>query len=155
MRTLRPETEFLYNENNQFTLGGHEVLSEGRDLLIVAAGYMVHEANKVLEKLDAQGVDATLVDLYSLPFDEEAILDLANENNGMILTLEDNYGGGIGGAIADAVAADGGGFKLQQMFVRNIPKSGRTPDEVLAYCGIGADDIAAQALRLLELSSAT
>lgn len=155
LRTLRPETEFLYNENDKFTLGGHEVLSEGRDLLIVAAGYMVHEANKALEKLDAQGVDATLVDLYSLPFDEEALLDLANENNGMILTLEDNYGGGIGGAVADAASADGGGFNVRQMFVRNIPKSGRTPDDVLAYCGISADDIVAQAMSLLELSSAT
>ncbi len=155
MRTLRPETEFLYNENDKFHLGGHEVLNEGRDLLIVASGYMVHEANKALELLDKHGVDATLVDLYSLPFDEEALLDLANQNNGMVLTLEDNYGGGIGGAVADAVSADGGGFNVRQMFVRNIPKSGRTPDDVLAYCGIGAEQIVAQALSLLELSSAT
>src|SRR5690606_2267552 len=107
MRTLRPETELLYGENDKFALGGHEVLKEGRDLLIIASGYMGHEANKALEQLDAQGVDAALVDLYSVPFDEEAILDLANDNNGMILTLEDNYGGGFGSAIADAVAADG------------------------------------------------
>ncbi|MCE9592428.1 MAG: transketolase [Planctomycetes bacterium] len=153
MRTLRPDAEFLYGENDTFTLGGHEVLIEGRDLLIVASGYMVHEANKAIERLDAQGVDATLVDLYSLPFDEEAILDLANENNGMILTLEDNYGGGIGSAIADAVSADGGGFNVRQMFVRNIPKSGRTPDEVLNYCGLGADQIVQQAMQLLELSA--
>ncbi len=155
MRTLRPDTEFLYGDNDKFTLGGHEVLVEGRDLLIIASGYMVHEANKAIEKLDAQGVDATLVDLYSLPFDEEAILDLANENNGMILTLEDNYGGGIGGAVADAVSADGGGFNVRQMFVRKIPKSGRTPDDLMTYCGLSADQIVAQALQLLELSSAT
>ncbi len=153
MRTLRPEVEFLYGENDKFTLGGHEVLTEGRDLLIVASGYMVHEANKALEKLDAQGVDATLVDLYSIPFDEEAILDLANENNGMVLTLEDNYGGGIGSAIADACAADGGGFTVAQMFVRNIPKSGRTPEDVMAAAGLSADHIVAQAMSMLELSA--
>ncbi len=153
LRMLRAETEFLYNENDKFTLGGHEVLTEGRDLLIVASGYMVHEANKAIEKLDGQGIDATLVDLYSLPFDEEALLDLANENNGMILTLEDNYGGGIGSAVADAVSADGGGFNVRQMFVRNIPKSGRTPEDVLAYCGIGADQIVTEAMSLLELSA--
>lgn len=154
MRTLRPETEFLYGENDTFTLGGHEVLSEGRDLLIVASGYMVHEANKALEKLDAAGVDATLVDLYSLPFDEEAILDLANENNGIILTLEDNYGAGFGSAVADAVAADGGGFTVHQMHVRNLPKSGRTPDDVMAYCGLSTDDIVKQAMAMLELTTA-
>jgi len=152
MRTMRPDVEFLYGENDTFTLGGHEVLSEGRDLLICAAGYMVHEANKALEALDEQGIDATLVDLYSLPFDEEALLDLANANNGMILTIEDNYGGGIGSAVADAVAADGGGFTVQQMHVQRIPKSGRTPDDLLAYCGISADDIVTNAMGMLQIS---
>jgi transketolase len=153
MRTLRADTEFLYGDNDKFHLGGHEVLTQGRDVLIVASGYMVHEANKALEMLDAQGVDATLVDLYSLPFDTDAILDLANENNGMVLTVEDNYGGGIGSAVADAVSWDGGGFNVKQMFVRNIPKSGRTPEDVLKYCGLTAEDIAAQTLQLLELAS--
>ncbi len=154
MRTLRPETEFLYSENTTFKLGGHEVLTEGRDLLIVASGYMVHEANKALEQLDAQGVDATLVDLYSIPFNAEAILDLANENNGMILTLEDNYGGGIGSAIADVVAEDGGGFTVRQMHVRNLPKSGREPEDLLDYCGLSADHIVKEAMGMLELQSA-
>lgn len=154
MRTLRADTEFLYTDADKFTLGGHEVLTEGRDLLIVASGYMVHEANAAIEKLDEQGVAATLVDLYSLPFDAEAILDLANENNGKILTLEDNYGGSMGSAIADVAAEDGGGFNVRQMFVRNIPKSGRTPEDVLNYCGLSAQHIVKEAMALLELSTA-
>lgn len=153
MRTLRPETEFLYGENDTFTLGGHEVLTEGRDLLIIASGYMVHEANKALDELDAQGIDTTLVDLYSLPFDGDAILDLANENNGMVLTLEDNYGGGIGSAVADVAAEDGGGFTVQQLHVRKLPKSGRTADDVMTYCGVSAKDIVAKAMSMLELSA--
>lgn len=153
MRTLRPETEFIYGENDQFHLGGHEVLTEGRDLLIVASGYMVHQANKALEKLDREGIDATLVDLYSLPFDTEAILDLANENNGMVLTVEDNYGGGIGSAVADAVSADGGGFNVCQMHVHSIPKSGRTIEDVMHRAELSVDQIVAKAMQLLELSA--
>src|SRR5690606_22992938 len=61
MRTARPDTEFLYSDDVVFNLGGFETLSEGRDILLVAAGYMVHEANKALEALDRQGVSATLV----------------------------------------------------------------------------------------------
>ncbi len=151
MRTHRPDAEFLYSDNYNFTLGGHEVLAEGRDLLIIASGYMVHEANKALDKLDAKGIDVTLVDLYSLPFDADAILDLANETNGMILTLEDNYGGGIGSAIADVVSADGGGFNVHQMYCKRMPKSAKSADETLAYCGLSTDDIVEQAVKLLDI----
>jgi len=155
MRTMRPATEFLYGDNDKFEIGGtgFEVLSPGRDLLIIASGYMVHEANRALDELDAQGIDATLVDLYSIPFDEEAILDLANENNGKVITLEDNYGAGFGSAIADVVSASGDGFNVKQLHVRRIPKSGRTPEELLAYTGLTAKDIVQQAMGLLELSA--
>lgn len=153
MRTLRPETEFLYNDSTVFNLGGFEVLSEGRDVLLVAAGYMVHEANKALDLLDKAGVSATLVDLYSLPFDAEALMDLANRNNGYIVSIEDNYGGGIGSAVADALAASGEGFTLDQMCIQRIPKSGRTPDEVMKYCGLSPKDICDRTLRLLQVTT--
>jgi len=154
MRTLRPDTEFLYGDGDQFKLGGHEVLQQGRDLLIIASGYMVHQANAALEKLDDAGIDATLVDMYSIPFNEEAILDLANENNGMVLTIEDNYGGGFGSAVADAVAASGDGFNVNQMYVRNLPKSGRSTDDVMAYCGLSVEHIVKEAMGMLELTPA-
>lgn len=154
LRTLRPDTEFLYGPEDTFVLGGHEVLIEGRDLLILASGYMVHEANRALEKLDEAGIDATLVDLYSLPFDEEAIADLANENNGMVLTLEDNYGNAMGSAVADALSATGDGFTIQQMHVKHPPKSGQSPEELLRYCNLSADHIVSQAMSMLELTTA-
>ncbi len=154
LRTLRSDTEFLYSDDHTFGLGGHEVLVEGRDLLICATGYMVHEANKALEALDQQGVDATLVDLYSLPFNEEAILDLANANNGMVLTIEDNYFGGYGAQVASACAASGDGFTVDQMFVNRLPKSAKSPSEMLEFCGLSDQHIVARALAMLELTGA-
>lgn len=153
MRTLRPETEFLYNDQTVFNLGGFEVLSEGRDVLLVAAGYMVHEANKAIDLLDKAGVSASLVDLYSIPFDAEALLDLANANNGYIVTIEDNYGAALGSAVADALTASGEGFTLEQMHINRIPKSGRTPDDVMKYCGLSAKDICDRTLRMLQVTS--
>lgn len=152
MRTLRPDTEFLYSSDTEFKLGGFETLIEGRDLLICASGYMVHQANQVLEKLDAQGVDATIVDMYSLPFDGDALLDLANQNNGMVLTLEDNYGGGMGSAVADVMAESGDGFTVKQMHVTKLAKSGKTPDDLMAYCGLDVDSITAAALNMLAIT---
>ncbi|QOJ00138.1 MAG: transketolase [Phycisphaeraceae bacterium] len=149
MRTLRAETEFIYNDDVVFNLGGFEVLAQGRDLVICAAGYMVHEANRAVELLDKAGVSATLVDLYSLPFDTDALLDLVQANDGKVLTVEDNYGGGIGSAVADALVDSGDGFQLKQMHVRRIPKSGRTIDDLLKMCSLSAEDIKKNAMQLL------
>jgi transketolase len=154
MRTFRPDVEFIYDENTVFDLGRFEVLTEGRDLLIVTAGYMVHECNKALDILDKQGVDASLVDLYSIPFDAEKLLDLANANGGFILTVEDNYGGGIGSAVADACTEAGDAFTLEQMFVKRIPKSARTEDEIMKQCGLHHTNIAKKALSMVGVATA-
>lgn len=151
MRTLRADTEFIYSDDQVFNLGGFEVLNEGRDVVLCAAGYMVHEANKAIEKLDAAGISATLVDLYSLPFDADKLLDVVAENNGYVISIEDNYGGGIGSAIADALVGSGDGFTLEQMFVRHIPKSAKTPEELLASCGLTAQDIVNNVMKVLQV----
>ena len=153
LRTMRPDTEFLYSDRTEFTLGGHEVVVEGRDLLICAQGYMVHEANRALQVLDDAGIDATLVDLYSLPFDQEAIADLANSNGGKVLTLEDNYGNSMGSAVADALSAEGDEFEVKQMHVTRMPKSGKSADDILKYVGLTADDIAREAMALLQVEA--
>jgi transketolase len=151
MRTFRPDVEFLYDENTVFDLGRFEVLTEGRDLLIVTAGYMVHEVNKSLDALDKMGIDATLVDLYSIPFDAEKLLDLANANEGRILTVEDNYGGGIGAAVAEACTDSGDAFTIQQMHVRRIPKSARSEDDIMKQCGLHHTDITKKAASMAGL----
>lgn len=152
MRTLRADTEFLYNDQQVFNLGGFEVLQEGKDVVLCACGYMVHEANKALDLLDKAGVAATLVDMYSIPFDADKLLDLINANNGYVISLEDNYGGGLGSAIADALTESGDAFTLRQMHVRRIPKSAKTPDEMLQMCGLTAADIVKAAMQLLQVA---
>jgi transketolase len=153
MRTLRPDVPFLYDDTTRFELGGHQVVVPGHDVLIVAAGYMVHETLKALPGLKEQGVDATVVDLYSLPFDRTAIRQLAQDNHGKVLTVEDNYGAGIGSAVAETLAEHEGTWHLKQMHVRQIPKSGRTPDDVLGYLGLSADNIVRTATGMLEVAA--
>ncbi len=150
MRVARPDVPLLYDDQTPFELGGHHVVAEGSDLLVVAAGYMVHEARKALDGLKAAGIEPTLVDLYSIPFDEQGIAELARAHQGMVLTAEDNYGAGTGSAVADAVTAEGGTFRVQQMHARRIPKSGRSPDDVMRHLGLSADDIVRTATSMME-----
>jgi len=110
---------------------------------------MVHECNKAIDRLDKLGIDATLVDMYSLPFDEESLLDLANDNGGMVITVEDNFGASMGSAIADACTESGDAFTIQQMYVKRIPKSARSEDSILGLCGLDAAQIAQSAASML------
>lgn len=152
MRTLRAETEILYSDDHVFNLGGFEVLHQGRDVVLAATGYMVHEGNRAVELLDKAGVSATLVDMYSIPFDQDKLLDLVASNGGFVISLEDNYGGALGSAIADALVGSGDGFELAQMHVSRIPKSARTPEEMLQMCGLTAEDIVARTMELLRVA---
>ena len=58
-----------------------------------------------------------------------------------LITVEDHYpGGGIGDAVARAVADEG--FAVTRLAVREIPRSGK-PDELLDHYGISAKHIVA------------
>ena len=77
------------------------------------------------------------------------MLDHINNAGGNVITLEDNYGGGLGSAIADALTESGDAFRLKQMHVTRIPKSAKTPDEMLKMCGLTAQDIVKETKKLL------
>jgi len=155
LRAMRPDVPLLYDQETSFKLGGHHVVRRGRDLLIVATGYMVHEALNALQALADEGIDATLVDLYCLPFDESAIAALAREHQGRVLTVEDNYGGSMGSAVADALAERNVGAVVRQLYVRRIPKSGRSPEDLLRYVGLSQDDLVRAARELTGGGAAT
>ena len=142
-RALRADVKVLYKPEETFEVGGFKVLREGKDLVFVTAGYMVHECLKAADELAKSGRKATVIDAYSFPLQTQGILDLAQKNGGMIVTVEDNYAGGLEGEIASAIAQAGAGVKLKSLYVRQIPKSGREPQDVLDYLGLGARQIVA------------
>ena len=65
--------------------------------------------------------------MYSIPFDTDKLLDVIAANGGYAVSIEDNYGGGLGSAIADALVDAGDAFQLEQMYVERVPKSAKTP----------------------------
>ena len=80
-------------------------------------------------------------------------MTLAQAHQGKVLTLEDNYGAGIGSAVADVLSEHGAAYTLKQMYVRQIPKSGRTPDAVLRYLGLSAEDIVKTAVEMVVMAA--
>ncbi len=143
LRTLRAETRALYKPGDTFEVGGFKVVREGKDVTFVTAGYMVHECLKAAELLAKNGKQATVIDAYSLPLNTDEVLKIAEKTGGRIITVEDNYTGGLDAEIALAIATTGAAIKLKNLVVNQIPKSGREPQDVLDYLHLGADAIAA------------
>jgi transketolase len=142
-RTLRADTPLLYKPDDSFEVGGYKVVREGKDVVFVAAGYMVHECLRAADELAKSGKKATVIDAYSLPMKDAGILDIAAKNGGRIISVEDNYSGGLDAELAILIAEKGAGIKLKNLFVRHIPKSGREPAEVLDYLQLGQKAILA------------
>jgi transketolase len=150
MRTTRAATPVIYDAGDEFPIGGSRVLRQGDDVAIVAAGITLHESVKAADRLIAEGIDARVIDLYSVkPVDVETLRAAAEATGGRILTVEDHWPeGGIGDAVLEALSDDGElPPNVVRLAVREMPGSGK-PAELLAAAGIDADHIA-QAARSL------
>lgn len=149
LRMSRPKTAILYPNDETFTVGGSKVLrSSPRDAVtVIGAGVTVHEALAAHAELAGAGVAIRVIDLYSLkPVDTQTLLRAASETKG-IVTVEDHGAcGGLGEAVAAAVA---GRAPVEILAVRELPRSG-TPAELMHAYGIDKAAIVAAVRRLLS-----
>ena len=151
MRTTREAGPVLYGSDEPFSIGGSRVVrsSEGDDVSIIAAGVTLHEALAAADKLEADGINARVIDLYSVkPIDAET-LQAAAEATGRLITVEDHWAeGGIGDAVLEVFADAAARPRVVMLAVREMPTSG-TPAELLSAAGIDAQHIADAARRLV------
>lgn len=141
-RVGRAAVPVFYGENDEIVLGKGNMIRDGKDVTIVATGIMVNEAFEAAKVLEAEEIDARVIDIHTIkPIDEEIIIKAAKET-GAIVTAEEH---GVIGGLGDAVA---------QIVVKNAPcriemvgqldtfgESGK-PDELRKKYHMTADDIA-------------
>jgi 2-oxoisovalerate dehydrogenase E1 component len=73
----------------------------GDELAIISYGAYVHVGMRVAEKLAAEGIEASVLDLRSLaPLDKEAVLAVARHCSRVLIIHEDTRTGGIGESLA-------------------------------------------------------
>ena len=141
IRTSRPKTPVIYDNAEQFPIGGLKVVrkSEKDKATVVGAGVTLFEALKAHDELKAKGVHIRVIDLYSVqPIDAASLIE-AGRQTGRLITVEDHYAaGGLGDAVARAVAP--AGLTVTRLAVPEIPRSGK-PDELLDKFGISARHI--------------
>src|SRR3954454_8827118 len=85
MRTTRAATPVVSGADEKFPVADSRVLREGDDLAIVAAGITLHESLKAAEQLAGEGIEARVIDLYSVkPVDAETLRAAAEATGGRI-----------------------------------------------------------------------
>jgi len=152
LRLTRGATPVIYEEGEEFPVGGSRVLRSSTDdqVTIAAAGITVHEALSAASQLAARGVSARVIDLYSVKPIDAATLRQAARDTGRIVTVEDHWAeGGLGDAVLE-VFADGTDEVLpivRTLAVRDKPGSA-SPEDQLADAGIDERAITSAALTL-------
>ncbi len=151
LRTTRPKTPVIYDNSEEFPIGGCKVLRRSAQdvATVVGAGITLHEALKAHAILREQGIAIRVIDLYSVkPLDRETLIRCGQETGGRIITVEDHYPeGGIGEAVAAAV--QGHGVRVISLAVREIPRSGK-PETLLAAYRINANAIVETVLETIR-----
>jgi transketolase len=152
LRTTRAATPVIYEPGDDFPVGGSRVAraSDDDEVTLIGAGITLHEALKAADELAEEGVNARVIDLYSVkPVDVETLRAAAEATGGRFVTVEDHWPeGGLGEAVLSAFADAEERPRVVHLAVREMPGSG-TPAELLTAAGIDAAHIAAAARKLV------
>lgn len=95
------------NDNFEFKLGKANMLLDGTDITIIAAGETVYHAYQAGLLLRTKGIQARVLDMSSLkPVDTEAIKKAAAETGRIITVEEHSRFGGLGSIIVETLSED-------------------------------------------------
>ena len=103
----------VYEAGETFEAGKGRIVRDGTDATVIACGIMVSYALKAAEMLAEEGISLRVVDMFCIkPMDKELVARCAKETGAIISAEEHNIIGGLGGAVAEALAESGVGAPM-------------------------------------------
>jgi transketolase len=137
-------------EREEFVLGGSKVLAAGKDVTIVSYGDIVFQALEAADALKKKGIEAEVVDMYSVkPFDAKTLLKSAKKTGAVLVAENHQRRNGLGYEIAAFL------LKKNPVIFDNLGlddtfgESGSYA-EVIAKYGLSAGAIASAAAKLVK-----
>jgi transketolase len=121
LRLKRGEIPAIFANGHRLDFGRAQVLTEGNDVAIVASGMMVPSALAAERFLSTQGVTVTVVNSPVIkPLDTNTIVSVARRSR-VVLTVENHSViGGLGSAVAEALAEAGIAVPLRRVGIRDV-----------------------------------
>jgi len=153
IRLGRPKFPIIKGKK-KFQFGKGYVIEEGRDVSIVACGFMVYQALQAREILVKEGIRARVINIHTIkPLDEELIISSFRQTKRMVICEEHSIIGGLGSAICELIGTN---FKLEKIkLVGTRDRFGQSgePQELLEEYKLSSLDIVDAAKKLLEENS--
>ncbi|MDR1571334.1 MAG: transketolase family protein [Clostridiales Family XIII bacterium] len=143
VRLGRAAVPVIYGEGADIRIGTSNCLREGSDFTVIATGLMTAAALDAADALRERGVSVRVIDMHTIkPLDGEAVERAARETKGLVTAEEHSVIGGLGGAVAEHLAAR---CPARIAFVGQrdcFGESGK-PSELLRKYSMTAEDIVA------------
>ena len=105
LRVNRKSNDLVYEAGSEFEIGKGVVLREGKDVTIIACGFMVGRALKAADELEKKGISAAVIDMFTVkPLDEALVIEYAKKT-GCVVTVENhNKIGGLTSAVSECLS---------------------------------------------------
>lgn len=143
IRMLRGELPRLFPTDEPFELGKCRDLSPDAgpaDVLVLTEGICTEEALRALPIVRERGVSVRHLHISTLkPFDDPTVLDALASGPKMVVTMENHLRvGGLGSAVAEAMAERGIGVPLTRLGLDDTYAHGASQRYLLAEYGMDA-----------------
>ncbi|HEY3771398.1 MAG TPA: transketolase C-terminal domain-containing protein [Solirubrobacteraceae bacterium] len=150
LRLGRGEIPVIFGDDHAFSLDRAQVLSRGRELVVIGSGMMLGAALAAAETLRLAGVDVGVLNVPVIkPLDADTILSACDGAQGVITAENHSVIGGLGSAVAEALAEAGAGARLSRVGIEDrFAESGSRPFLFSRY-GLSVRRIVAEAWRML------
>ena len=118
-------------------------------MTIIACGIMTAAALEAAAALAAEGVEARVLNMATVhPIDDEAVAEAAAETGAIVTAEEHQLRGGLGSAVAAAVALSTP-VPMEFVALNGYAESGK-PDELLVKYNLTSADVADAARRAVS-----
>jgi transketolase len=107
IRVGRKSAAKVFADGTETPIGPAITLREGKDVAIFASGIMVHEAMQAANKLVESGIEAAVVNFFTIkPLDTEAVKKYAKQCGNIVVAENHNRIGGLYSAVCETLARE-------------------------------------------------
>ena len=151
MRISRAEVPDVFNESHIPQIGVGDVLREGDDVTIVGTGSMVPRCLLAYEELINLGINPRVISMSSIKPIDGRLLQLAADETGAIVTVEEHtVVGGLGSAVSE-VLANGRPALIEFVGLQDsFAQTGPDPETLMDACGLSVQDIVAAVQKVIS-----